>query len=193
MRYIPKVLAALALMSAASVASAHELKYSLVLNGASEAPQNNSPGTGTGLVTVDLDLVTMRVQVTFANLTGTTTAAHIHAATALPNAGTAGVATMLPSFTNFPNGVTGATYDRTFDMTSAASYNPAYITAHGGTVSTALNDLLASFDANKAYLNIHTSAFGSGEIRGFLTAVPEPASLGACLGATLLLVSRKRR
>jgi hypothetical protein len=30
--------------------------------------------------------------------------------------------------------------------------------------------------AGEAYLNIHTTTFGGGEIRGFLTAVPEPST-----------------
>ena len=36
--------------------------------------------------------------------------------------------------------------------------------------------LLAGLDAGNAYLNIHTTNFGGGEIRGFLHAVPEPST-----------------
>jgi hypothetical protein len=79
-------------------------------------------------------------------------------------------------------------------MTQSASYNAAFITANGGTVSSALSALLTGFDAGKAYLNIHTSSFSGGEIRGFLERVPEPSSLLlATLGAAGLLVRRMKR
>ena len=35
--------------------------------------------------------------------------------------------------------------------------------------------------AGKAYMNIHTTTFGGGEIRSFVTVVPEPASYGMLL------------
>ena len=45
--------------------------------------------------------------------------------------------------------------------------------------------LLTGLDEGRAYFNIHTSEFGSGEIRGFLQTVPEPTTV-ALLGAGLL-------
>lgn len=117
----------------------------------------------------------MEVNVTFSGLTGTTTASHIHCCTAVAGTGTVGVATVLPSFTGFPLGVTAGSYDHTFDLTLASSYNPAFITT---TVSAAEAALLAGIAADKAYLNIHSSTFAGGEIRGFLVPTPEPATLG---------------
>ncbi|MFN8346896.1 MAG: CHRD domain-containing protein [Spirosomataceae bacterium] len=143
--------------------------YTATLSGPAEAPPNASPGTGSVIVTVNTTLNTMRVQCTFSGLTGNTTASHIHAATTTANTGTAGVATQTPTFSGFPLGVTSGTYDQTFDMTLAASYNAAFITANGGSVTNAFAALKAALDANKAYFNIHTSTFGGGEIRGFLT------------------------
>lgn len=178
----------------ASIAQAHTVIYTTTLNGPAEAPPNASPGFGTATVTFDLDLVTMRVEVDFSSLLGNVTASHIHAATAAAGTGTAGVATQTPTFTGFPLGVTSGTYDHTFDMTLAGSYNAAFVTANGGTVSGALNALVLALDSGKAYLNIHTNVFPAGEIRGFLTAVPEPATYATLLGlAALGVVALRRR
>ena len=57
-------------------------------------------------------------------------------------------------------------------MTLPTSYNPAFITANGG-ISSAFNTLVEGLNAGEAYLNIHSSEFPNGEIRGVLAAVPE--------------------
>ena len=144
--------------------------YTATLSGAAEAPPNNSPGTGKTTVTITGTM--MRVQADFSGLVAGVTASHIHAATAVPGAGTAGVATSVPTFTGFPSGVTSGTYDRVFDMTLASSYNPAYITANGGTPASAFAALKTAMNNGASYLNIHSSAFPPGEIRGFLALCP---------------------
>jgi CHRD domain/PEP-CTERM motif len=146
------------------------------LSGPAESPPNGSPGTGLGLVDFDIVAHTMRVRVTFSGLTGTTTASHIHSPTAVPFTGTAGVATTTPTFPGFPLGVTSGSYDQTFDMTLATSYNPAFVTANGS-VAAAETALFNAMVQGRTYLNVHTSTFGGGEIRQFLTASPEPSSL----------------
>jgi hypothetical protein len=163
-------------LGAASVSSAQV--YWASLSGPAESPANNSPGTGKGLVTIDGN--NMRVQATFsglvtltsAGLPSGTTASHIHAPTSASGTGTAGVATTTPTFTGFPLGVQAGTYDHTFDMTQNSSYNPAYITANGGTAASAFTALKTAIAAGKSYLNIHSNAFPGGEIRGFLVACP---------------------
>ena len=72
--------------------------------------------------------------------------------------------------------MTSGTYDQTFDITSASSYNPVFVTANNGSVSAAEAALLAGLSAGDAYLNIHTATSPGGEIRGFLHAVPEPST-----------------
>jgi hypothetical protein len=169
--------------------------YGATLSGANEAIPNASPGTGTAIVTIDDVLNTMRVQVTFADLTSATLASHIHAPTAVPFAGTAMVATTTPTFAGFPLGVTSGTYDSTLDLTLASSYNPAFVTAHGGTTAGAEAALLSAIAAGESYLNIHTQNFTGGEIRGFLVAVPEPATWSMMLlgfGAIGLAMRRRR-
>lgn len=186
-------LATLLLFALAPLAQAHTVLYTVILSGAAEAPPNASTGTGTALITLDFDLVTMKVETTFSGLLGNVTAAHIHGPTAVAGTGTAGVMTMTPTFTGFPLGATFGTYSQTFDMTLSSSYNAAFVTANGGTVSGALNALNAAIQDGKSYLNIHTSSFPGGEIRGFLTPVPEPSALLMGTAAAGLLTLRRRR
>ncbi len=155
--------------------------YSAVLDGPSESPANASPGTGIASIIYDNTAHTLFIDLVFSGLVGTTTASHIHAATATPGAGTAGVATTTPTFAGFPLGVTSGSYNNTLDLTLASSYNPAYITANGGTTASAEAALAAAIASGRAYLNVHSSVFGGGEIRGFLVPVPEPGTF-ALLG-----------
>jgi hypothetical protein len=148
------------------------ITYTANLNGPSEYPPNASPGTGFATVVFDSIAHILDVHVTFSGLLGTTTASHIHAATALPLTGTAGVATQVPTFAGFPLGVTSGTYDHTFDTSLASTYNPAFITAQGGTVPAAEAALGAALADRKAYLNIHSTVYPGGEIRGFLVRFP---------------------
>lgn len=74
---------------------------------------------------------------------GVTTASHIHCCTVDQGTGNAGVATQLPSFAGFPLGVSSGSYDQTFDMTLAGSWNPTFVTNNGGTTASALNALIA--------------------------------------------------
>ena len=167
------------MLGCASAAHAELHYFTTSLNGAKEAPPNTSPGTGAATVTINDAANTMRLEVTFSGLVGTTSAAHIHCCTADPGAGTAGVATTVPSFSMFPLGVTSGTYDMTLDLLSATTYNPAFITAAGGTLALAEAQLLAGLAMGTSYFNIHTSVYPGGEIRGFLVAapIPEPGTL----------------
>lgn len=185
--------AAAVLAASAGAAQAHIITYIAELSGPNEAPPNASPGTGFATITLDLDLATLRVEVTFSGLTGTVTASHIHGPTTTPFTGTAGVMTTTPTFPGFPSGVTSGSYDNTLDLTTAGAYNPAFVTASGGTISQAMNRMITAFDEGRAYLNIHTTTFGGGEIRGFLRAVPTPATSGLLAMGGLIAARRRRR
>lgn len=194
----------LALVVAALIAvpAAHAARYTTTLAGANENPPNASLGTGTSFVELDTATHVLRVNAAFTGLTGNTTAAHIHCCTAPP--GNVGVATQTPSFSGFPLGVTSGAFDQVFDTTQASSWNAAFITANGGTPAGAEAALAAGLAAGQAYLNIHSSAFPGGEIRGFLALDPGAGAiptlsewgmigLATALALTAWVTLRRRR
>jgi hypothetical protein len=161
-------------------AFAAPILFGATLSGPNESPSNASPGTGVALVTIDPVAQTMIVDVTFQGLLANTMASHIHVINGPGDANTADtlgpVTTTTPTFPGFPLGVTSGTYFNVFDMTLASSYNPAFVTA-AGSLPLAEAALFDGIISGRAYLNIHSTQFPGGEIRGFLTPVPEPASL----------------
>jgi hypothetical protein len=166
------------------------ITFSAPLTAANENPPTAS--SGTGFTTVSLDTVTqlLSINITFSDLTTGTTAAHIHCCIAPP--GNAGVATVVPAFPGFPLGVTSGTYSGVLDLTMAASYNPAFITANGGTVASAEAVFVAGLENDMTYLNIHTTMFPGGEIRAFLTPEPGSAILAGLALVGLGIIRRKR-
>jgi hypothetical protein len=188
-RYASLLLLALSMLMLAPVTQAVPITFAAILTGANEVPATPSLGIGNALVTIDSATNIMHVVVTFSGLLSPTTASHIHCC------GPAGtnqmVATTTPTFPGFPLGVTSGAYDRFFNLLDAGTWNPAFITAHGGTIAQAEADFIAGMLAGNTYLNIHTMQFGGGEIRGQLR-IPEPATL-ALLAFGLLLLGFVRR
>jgi len=181
-----------AFVTASSLAAAAQgaITYTASLNGVIEAPPNASPGTGEATLVYDPIARTYTLSTTFRDLLGVVTVAHIHAATANPFTGTAGVATPTPTFPGFPAGVSSGTYDVVLSSIATSSYNGAFITNNGGTALSAEAAFRSALDSGRAYLNIHSSLFPGGEIRGFF--VPSP-SAAAMLGLGGLVAMRRRR
>ncbi len=162
------IAACLTLSGAANAATV----YKATLLGVNETPPVATPGNGVAFLTIDGDLLT--VAATFDNLLGNVAAAHVHCCAPAPT--NIGVATQTPTFTGFPSGVTSGSYQHDFSLTALSTYNPAFVTANGGTAEGARDALLAALDSGQAYFNIHTTFAPGGEIRGQFALIPEPTS-----------------
>jgi hypothetical protein len=188
-----KVLSVLALAAATGLAApAFAQTYRAVASGPAESPPNGSPGSS--MVTIDIGSSNLMVDMSFRDLVGTASAAHIHCCTTDAFTGASAVA--MP-FTDFPTGEHNGDYTMAIPLYEDKSYDPEFLKAHGGSAKGAATALVDGINANEAYVNIHTSEFPGGEIRGFLVAapVPEPAEWGLMAGglAGLLWMGRRKR
>lgn len=193
-KLLPVAAASLCALLATGNAQAAPATFYATLTGAAEDTPNGSPGIGGTVVTFDLTAHLLTIDVSFVGLEGLSTAAHIHCCTTSPLSGIAGVATETPSFSSFPAGVTGGIYSMMYDTSQLGSWSPSFIAANGGSTAGAEAAFLAGLNAGAAYLNIHSTAYASGEIRGFLQPVPEPAQWGMLLlGVPAVLALARRR
>ncbi len=183
-------LAAAALLSVTPLAQADSTVFTGTF-----APEGGGGRTGSGTLYLeyDDDAHTLLINATFAGLSGITTTAHIHCCTAVPSTGTAGVALatggILPSF---QLGVQSGIYTQLIDLTQTTNYGAAFVTASGGTASGAELSLINALTTQTAYFNIHSNTFTGGEIRAFVTPVPEP-STWALMGLGLVAVGLAKR
>ena len=144
--------------------------FEAFLSGLGENPPNGSPGTGFGTVVLNAAQTQITVDESWSGLLATASASHIH--------GPGGVGTNAPvlfPFTGVPAATAGAIPEQVFSITAAQ-----------------VTMLFQGF----LYMNVHTSVFPGGEIRGQLLLVPEPSSI-ALLGLGGIPIAwrlwRKRR
>lgn len=157
-------------LAVSAPAAASVTIFDATLTGAQVNPATPSSATGSATVTVNDVLDTVTVNMTFSGLSALATASHIHCC-APP--GTNAIAAI--PMAGFPSATSG-TYSATFDLTNPASWNTAFVTAHGGTTTSAFSYLLSGMLAGDSYINIHDSTYPGGEISGQLAAVPEPST-----------------
>lgn len=158
------------------VGRATPIEYQADMSGVWEVPPNASSASGWTSLVYDPEAHTLSVEVDFEGLSVPAFGAHIHAP-AMRNE-TAGIAIGLPGF---PMAVEGS-YSQSFDLTLSSVFHPAFLAVHGGTAAGAEAAVAAYLAQGLAYLNIHTSTFPGGEIRGNLVHVPD-------LNSTMLLVA----
>ena len=195
---------ALAATVLVAASSAHAALFHLFVNlsGQNEVPATNSAGIGTASFVLDTTAQTLEGHIVFSGLNpltaggapSGTTAAHIHCCLPTPFATgvNVGVATLVPAFPGFPLGVLSGSDNFLLDLTLASSYNAGFITAQGG-LANAEAAFIAGLTSGRTYLNIHTTAFGGGEIRGFVVPEPMTASLLALGLAAAGFASRRRK
>ena len=183
--------AAAALSLAPMAAEAATIRFVTEL----EPEAQGATGTGSVVVWFDTTGNTLTIDSQFSGLSGTTTIAHIHCCTAVPEAGTVGVAVTPGTFPGFPVGVSSGTYAVVLNLDDEATYTAAFRNGPGGgSVAGAEAALLQGMLDGRAYFNVHSTTFPGGEIRGFLD-VPEPGTLlllGTVLAGAALTLRRRR-
>lgn len=121
------------------------------LSGAQDVPPTSSTATGVASVDLNNAQTMITVNLSFSGLEGPATGAHIHGP-ALPGSN-AGV---LFPFAGVPNAASGSIPTQTFAIDSTQ---------------------VGYLESGQLYVNVHSTVFPDGEIRGQLEITPEPASL----------------
>jgi CHRD domain-containing protein/PEP-CTERM motif-containing protein len=152
-----------------------------ILNGAQETPPNASTGTGMATFAYSSAADDLTYSVTFQNLLSPATMAHIHfAPPGVPGP------IIFPLTNAGPPAATSGTFG---GMLTAADFKPDTADA-----ITTFAQAIAAIEAGGTYINVHSTQFPAGEIRGQINLTPEPATLGL-VGAVLSLgyFARRRR
>jgi hypothetical protein len=152
-----------------SLVSAQTYSLDANLDPFQEVPPHNTPGYGSADITLDAGAGTVTINAgtgIYADLLAGATTVRLQDAAVGANGPTLGLLTL-----DTPGNTSG-----TFS----------------GSVGSLTAGQIADVLAGNTYLNIADSVFPSGEIRGQILAVPEPASI-AILGGVGLLSMRRRR
>ena len=143
------------------------LNFEANLDGLQEVPPNGSPAFGSGIFTLDNVSGAFNVQAgsSYQDLLGNSTGVSLNDAAVGSNG------PLLLALTLDTPGATSGTFSGSGTLTA-----------------TQISDVVAG----NGYVNIRSNVFPSGEIRGQLVAVPEPASL-ALAGLIMFPLLKRRR
>lgn len=167
-RFLVGVLAALLLLGTSTLSKQHQSKskknkeaeakkVSAHLIGFNEVPANVTPASGDFSATIDETAQTITFTLTFTGLEGTTTASHIHVAQ--PDV-SGGISAFLCGGGSKPACPASGTVTGTIVAADVIGPNPQ------GVEPGAFAKLVQAIEAGKAYVNVHSSRFPAGEIRG---------------------------
>ncbi|AMV36317.1 CHRD domain-containing protein [Planctomyces sp. SH-PL62] len=171
------ILASLVALGLLSSAARADFIATATLSGSEETPPNASAGLGFATLVYESASDSLAYSVTFDGLSEPLVAAHIH----IGGAGVAGP--IIFPFSAVPSATSG---------TFAGILTESDFILRPGASTFA--EALAAIQAGDTYINLHTSTFPGGEIRGQLQVfvVPEPTGLallglgGAAVGAIAL-------
>lgn len=161
-----------------SINSAHAgTLFDAVLNGSQEVPPNASPATGFGLFELNDAETELAFEISYGDLLTGLTVAHFHrGAVGVNGPVVRGISVAEGAIP----GTTSGLMSGIWKSTDASPLTPA---------------LVADLKAGLIYVNLHTSLFPGGEIRGQIFAVPEPSAIVLSgLGlAVVTVIARRRR
>lgn len=158
---LPFVLAAMGCDEDSPAAPVAE-QFASVLSGSNEVPPVSTTASGNATFTAIGDTA-IAYTITVSGLSGVTMA-HIHAAGAGVNGGV--VAWLLPPNGTAPQAASGPVNG----VLATGRITAAWIRGISGAAPISLDSLKALMRNGNAYVNIHTSTHGGGELRGQITA-----------------------
>ncbi|HYD54371.1 MAG TPA: CHRD domain-containing protein [Gemmatimonadaceae bacterium] len=134
------------------------LVWTATLAAANEVATTPVVSSGSGTATFTLEGTTLRYAIDVANLTTTPTASHIHLAASGVNGPI--IINFFPAGTTVPTALTNATFaSGSIDLSLGNVATQANTTISG-------DSLRKLLDGSQVYVNVHTSRFAGGEIRG---------------------------
>lgn len=148
MRKLMILFVLVATLAVAGLVSAQPMNFGTHLTGSEEVPSNSSPAQGQAVFMFNSDLSAMYFRFNVANLEGDMTGAHIHCNVVGQN-GPVGVNLLGNAGTN--------------GGSSSGTITDAQVTGCGWT---SLSDVLDAITSGGAYINVHSTVYPGGEIRG---------------------------